>query len=82
MIMKFRVSHFPQIPCKPFTVDCGSYEEAHKVSDSLCEYDLFLLDNNHRCDYANMSCIKYWDEKENEWLDYDPLEWEGVDNNR
>lgn len=76
---RFRIEHFPQVPCKPFIVECESYEEAKKVSDSLCYYDLFLLDNNHRCDYANMSCIEYYDNELQDWCTYEPEDWEDYD---
>lgn len=60
-------------------VECESYEEAKKVGDSLCYYDLFLLDNNHRCDYVNIFCIEYFDDELQDWCTYDPKEWEDED---
>lgn len=68
--MKLRVSHFPQIPCKPYQVEVNSLEEAFIISQTLAYYDLFLLANNHRVDYANTTVVEMFDEQENEWFDY------------
>ena len=67
---KLRVSHFPQIPCKPFTVDVESPQEAKKIMDILADYDQFQLDNRIKPDYANMSVFEYWDEEEQDWLNW------------
>lgn len=66
--MKLRVSHFPQVPCKPFIVDVLTLEEAKKVCDILANYDLFQYKNKIKPDYANMTVLEYWDEEEQDWL--------------
>lgn len=68
--MKLRVRHFPQIPCNPYVVEVNTLEEAFVVSQTLAYYDLFLLANKHRCDYANMTTVEIWDEEEKNWLDW------------
>jgi hypothetical protein len=68
--MKLRVSHFPQIPCKPFLVDVNSIEEAKKIFDVLAEYDMFQYLHNIKPDYSNMTILEYWDEDEQEWLEW------------
>lgn len=68
--MKLRISHYPQIPCKPFIVEVKSLEEAKKISDTLAYYDLFQCANNIKPDYANVTSCEYWDEEEQEWLEW------------
>lgn len=69
--MKYRILHFPQYPCEPFIKKCTSIEDARRISEALADYDLFLYQNNHRCDYANMQIIEYFDAEEQEWLEYE-----------
>lgn len=67
---KLRVSHFPQIPCKAFTVDVKNLEEAKKISDVLANYDLFQLENRIKPDYANATVIEEFDEETREWVSW------------
>ncbi|TPG68672.1 hypothetical protein EEL31_09135 [Brevibacillus laterosporus] len=64
---KLRVSHFPQIPCKPFVVEVDNLEQARLVHNTLADYDLFQYDNNIKPDYANATVVEQWDEEEQEW---------------
>lgn len=75
---KFRVQHFPQIPCNPFEREFGSLQEAQTVSDALSYYDLFLLANYHRVDYTNISVVQGWDSEEEYWTDLDDYEIEEI----
>jgi hypothetical protein len=68
--MKLRVSHFPQIHCKPFITEVESIKEAKKIFDVLANYDLFQYENKIKPDYANMTILEYWDIEENEWLEW------------
>lgn len=68
--MKLRIEHFPQIPCKPFIVPINSIEEALLVFDVLADYDLFQYENRIKPDYANITILNYWDEEEQEWLNW------------
>lgn len=68
--MKLRVEHFPQIPCKPFIVEVNSIEEAKKIFDVLANYDIFQYENKIKSDYCNMTVLNYWDEEEQEWLEW------------
>ncbi len=68
--MKYRVNHYPQIPCKPYQVGVGSLKEAYIVSQTLAYYDLFLLENNHRRDYANMTTVQVYNKNTGEWEDW------------
>ena len=65
-ILEFRVQHIPQVPMKPFTVDCKDLAEAKKIVDVLAEYDLFQFDNNIKPDYSNVSWIESC-EADGEW---------------
>lgn len=51
--MKLRVSHFPQVPCKPFIVSVDSLKEAKKIFDVLANYDIFQFENRIKPDYCN-----------------------------
>lgn len=75
---KFRVQHFPQIPCKPFEYEFDTLQEAVSASDALSYYDLFLFKNNHRVDYANASVVGGWDSNDEEWYDLDDYEIEEI----
>lgn len=67
---KLRVSHFPQIPCKAFTVEVKTLEEAKKISDVLANYDLFQYENRIKPDYANATVVEEFDEEEQEWISW------------
>lgn len=71
---KWRVCHFPQIPCKAFEVECDTLEQAEKVSDVLALYDIFQFENKIKPDYSNSTYIEFshpgYDE--GEWTYYDP----------
>jgi len=66
--MKLRVSHYPQIPCKPFIIEVEDLKQAQLMHNALGKYDLFLYDSKYRSDYANSTFIEQWDEEEKEWL--------------
>lgn len=65
--MKLRVCHFPQIPCKPFTIEVEDLKQAKFLCDSLANYDLFQFENRIKPDYANMTTVEMWDEEIQEW---------------
>lgn len=67
---KLRVSHFPQIPCKPFIVEVKDLCEAKKIFDILADYDLFQYENKIKPDYANMTVLEEFDEDEQEWVSW------------
>lgn len=79
MAKKLRVSHFPQIPCKPFIVEVKDLEEAKKIYDVLANYDLFQYDNRIKPDYCNATVIEEFDEEEQDWLSWCDEE-TGIDN--
>lgn len=68
---KLRICHFPQIPCEPFIVPVKDLEEAKKILDVLADYDIFQFENKIKPDYCNMTTLEEWDEKEQDWIDYD-----------
>lgn len=68
---KLRLSHFPQIPCKSFTVEVSSLEEALKISDVLANYDLFQFDNNIKPNYCNMTTLEEFDEEVQAWINWE-----------
>lgn len=53
-----RVWHIPQVPMKPFIVECSTLEQAGKVFEALADYDLFQFENNIKPDYSNASGIE------------------------
>lgn len=76
---KLRISHYPQIPCKAFTVEVKDLEEAKKMSDVLANYDLFQYENRIKPDYANVTVVEEFDEEEGEWISWCDDE-TGIDN--
>lgn len=68
----YRVWHIPQIPGKPFIVDCDTVAEAAKFLDVLAQYDLFQYENRIKPDYSNAAGILIWDVIADEYEDYDP----------
>jgi len=65
---KLRVLHYPQIPCKPFTVEVKDEEQAYLVSEALANQHLFLFENKFIPDYANIILVQMFDD--GEWVDY------------
>ena len=72
---KLRVSHYPQVPCKPFIVEVADEFEASKISNVLANQHLFLFENNIIPDYSNAITVEMWDENSDgegkaDWIDY------------
>lgn len=59
--MQMRVSHFPQVPCKPFQWSVKDVFEGVKIMNVLAEYDLFQYKNNIKGDYANATVLEVFD---------------------
>lgn len=72
---QWRIWHIPQIPGKAFEVDVETPAQGRLLLDGLAEYDLFLLENNHRVDYSNAQGLQYLDE-DGDWVDCDDDELE------
>ena len=68
--MKLRISHFPQIPCKPFITEVDDLKQAKFLCDSLANYDLFQFENRIKPDYSNITVGEMWDEDEQEWCSW------------
>lgn len=66
---KLRVSHFPQIPCKPFIVEVEDEYQAYFTIETLANQHLFLYENNFIPDYSNVLLVQMLDE-DGEWVDY------------
>lgn len=71
---RYQLAHFPQIPCKPFEMEHHDLSVLVEVRAALANYDLFLLENNHRADYANATSISEWNEEYEEWWDLEDHE--------
>lgn len=69
--MRFRVWHIPQVPGKPFYVQCNSIDTAIGVTELLGQYDLFQLANRIKPDYANANGIQYYDHEVEEWFEFE-----------
>jgi hypothetical protein len=72
---KLRVSHYPQIPCKPFIVEVKDEEQAYLISEALANQHLFLFENKFIPDYSNMISVEMWDENSDgegkaDWVEY------------
>ena len=72
---KLRVSHYPQIPCKPFIVEVKDEEQAFLISEALANQHSFLFENNMIPDYCNAISVQMWDEDSDgdgnpDWTDY------------
>lgn len=72
---KLRVLHFPQIPCKPFSVEVKDEEQAFLIQETLANQHCFLYDNNFIPDYSNIILVQMWDENSDgegtpDWIDY------------
>jgi Superinfection exclusion gene product 17 len=77
---QLRVWWVPQIPGKAFRYPVETLVQAKTLLDCLAQYDKFLLDNNHRVNYANTGGLEVWDEEEQDWLDWcDSVYYESID---
>ena len=80
--MKLRVVHYPQVPCKPFTVEVKDENEALKICETLANQHLFLFDNNFIPDYCNVIIVQMYDE-EYGWVDYwneeEEMDWDEME---
>lgn len=65
---KYRVVHYPQIPCKPFIVEVEDLKQASFTMNLFADYDLFQYENKIKPDYANTTTIEAFDEEEQEWF--------------
>lgn len=65
--MKFRTWHVPQIPGKPFIVECETKAEADRMSDVLSSYDIFQYEENIKPDFANAGGVEEF--VDGEWID-------------
>lgn len=79
---KLRVLHFPQIPCKPFTVEVANETEAYNILNILADQHLWLFENNIIPDYSNSLIVEMFDEEENDWVNYynelEEMEWDEI----
>lgn len=75
---KLRVSHYPQIPCKPFSAEVRNEREAYLLYQTLANQHLFLYDNNFIPDYSNILLVEMYED--GEWVDYwneeEGMEWD------
>jgi hypothetical protein len=78
--MRFKIYHYPQVPCKPFKVEVDSIEKAMLLEKVLAEQHLFLLKENIIPDYCNVITVQMWNEEEQDWCDYDTdgNDWETI----
>lgn len=68
--MKFRVSHYPQMPCKAYEKEVSSLEEAKLLFDVLADYDKFQYENKIKPDYSNCTILEQFNEETQEWEDW------------
>lgn len=81
---KLKVSHFAQVPCKPFEAEVKDEVEAKRIIDILANQHLFLFENKIIPDYSNVICVSMWEEDSDGdgtpgWVDYwneeESMEW-------
>ena len=68
--MRYRVWWIPQVPGKPFQVECKDHSEAEKLVEVLADYDLFQYEHNIKPDYCNVGGIQAFEE-DDDWCDCD-----------
>lgn len=64
----------PQIPGSPFWVRDLTLDQADLLVDTLAYYDMFLMEERVRGDYANMGGVMEWDDDDQEWVDVDDMD--------
>lgn len=79
---KLRVSHYPQVPCKPFIIEVKDEEQAAIVVKTMALQHLFLYDNNFIPDYCNAILVEMFED--GEWVDYyneeEGMDWDEIEN--
>lgn len=70
---KWRVLHFPQVPCEPFVVPCESFEDTQQISEVLALYDIHQFEHKIKPDYSNMTLteVSHPDLDNGEWYNFD-----------
>ena len=72
MNQKLRVWWNPQLGASnTMLIPVTSVEEGKKILDLLAAYDCFLMNNHIRGDYCNTGGLEMWDEKSQEWNDWE-----------
>lgn len=70
--MKFRIWWIPQVGIgNTFYIPVDSILEGAKVIEILIKYDQFQFDNKVKPDYCNVGGLQYYDEKTEEWSDFE-----------
>lgn len=65
--MRLKIWHAPNPPGKIFEREVSTLAEAITILDTLADYDLMLGDN---LIYSNAQGVVMFDEKDQEWVDY------------
>lgn len=68
---QLKVWWIPQIPMKSFEVLVGTKEEAILLLNTLANYDIFQFENKIKPDYCNAGGLVIWEEKEQDWVDWE-----------
>lgn len=69
--LQFRVWHNCQIgKVNNFYTKVNSIEEAWNMINTLAQYDIFQYENRIKPDYCNSNGLEYFDEEENDWLEW------------
>lgn len=85
---KLRVSHFAQVPCKPFSVEVENEFEAMLIDNTLANQHLFLFDQGIIPDYSNAIVVEMlinggWEDyfNEDEGMEWDEFKDKYLSNN-
>lgn len=57
-MIKYKISHIPQVPGKPFTTIVGNFNFAIRIGMILADYDRFQFEENIKPDYSNVTLIE------------------------
>ncbi len=73
----FRIWHIPQVPGKGFYFPVTTPRQGKIVLGILAQYDLFLLHNRHRVDYANAAGLEVMED--GEWVEWENENGDDID---
>jgi hypothetical protein len=76
---KLKVWWIPQVPGQRFEVPVKTIDEAVLLLTALADYDKFQYEQNVKPDYSNAGGLLVFEEKDQEWLDWENEEGESID---
>jgi len=68
---KFKMWYIPQVPMKPFEVECETAEQAQDALDLITNFSIFEFENRVKPDYSDAGGVMVWESAYEDWSDYD-----------